>query len=45
MAKEIQIKIREIVVKGEMKDSALASRIYDTLPFSVKAQTWGKEIY
>jgi len=32
-------------VRGEMKESALAGRIYDALPFRVKASTWGKEIY
>jgi len=43
--KEIRIKVGEVVVNGEMEDSALAGRIYDALPFNVRASTWGKEIY
>ncbi len=45
MGKIITIKAGEIVVRGEMGDSVLAGRIYDALPFKVKASTWGKEIY
>ncbi|MBN1445737.1 MAG: hypothetical protein JW957_06490 [Candidatus Omnitrophica bacterium] len=45
MGKEILIKAGAMVVKGEMKESSLAGRIYDALPFNVRASTWGKEIY
>lgn len=45
MRKAITIKAGKAAVRGEMGESALAGRIYDALPFNVKASTWGKEIY
>ncbi|MCX8081949.1 MAG: cyclophilin-like fold protein [bacterium] len=45
MEKKILIKAGSIVVKGIMKDTGLAEKIYNALPFTSKARLWGKEIY
>lgn len=45
MGKEIVIKAGEVVLKGEMKDTTLSEKIYQSLPFTSIAKRWGKEIY
>ncbi|MCM8762683.1 MAG: cyclophilin-like fold protein [Candidatus Omnitrophica bacterium] len=45
MEREIVIEAGSVVVKGVMKDTPLAEKIYNQLPFTSKARLWGKEIY
>lgn len=41
----IIIKAGSIVVEGILKDTPLAEKIYNAIPFTSKARLWGKEIY
>ena len=43
--KKIKIKAGNIKVKGELKETSLAEKIFSSLPFSSKANIWGDEIY
>lgn len=39
------IKAGSIVIKGVLRDTSLAEKIYNSIPFTSKARLWGKEIY
>jgi len=43
--KKIKIKAGEIEIKAELKETPLAEKIFNSLPFSSKVNTWGDEIY
>jgi len=43
--KKIKIKAGNVEVKGELKETSLAEKIFISLPFSSKANIWGDEIY
>lgn len=43
--KKIKIKAGNVEVKGELKETSLAEKIFSSLPFSSKANIWGDEIY
>ncbi|HPP30807.1 MAG TPA: cyclophilin-like fold protein, partial [bacterium] len=45
MEKAIVIKAGSVEVKGVLKNTSLAEKIYKALPFNSRARTWGKEIY
>ncbi|MCM8829618.1 MAG: cyclophilin-like fold protein [Candidatus Omnitrophica bacterium] len=45
MKKEVSIKVGSIIVKGVLRATPLAEKIYNKLPFTSKVNLWGKEIY
>ncbi len=45
MPQRIVIKAGNVVVEGELNDSAAAEAIADILPIRAKAERWGGEIY
>lgn len=45
MDNTILIKTGNIVIKGPIKKTPLADKVYRALPFTARAITWGKEIY
>jgi len=45
MAKRIRIKMGNVVVVAELKDTKTAQAIWDALPITSRVNTWGKEIY
>lgn len=45
MATRIQIRAGDVVLEGELNDTATAGEIAAALPIEAIAQTWGDEIY
>lgn len=43
--KKIQIKVGDLLVLGSLRDSQLAAKIWEALPFQGIVNTWGFEIY
>ncbi len=41
----IQISVGGVVVTAELNDSSTADALWDVLPFTGRANTWGDEIY
>jgi len=42
---KIIFKTSKVTLEGELNNSQTALKIYEGLPFEVKANTWGEEIY
>jgi hypothetical protein len=45
MARRILITAGAVRAEGELDDSKTAAAIWDALPLTAKAETWGDEIY
>lgn len=45
MIRRIQIRAGTITIEAELNDSPTAAALFDALPFSAPANTWGDEIY
>ena len=43
--KTITISTGDVVMEAELNNGATAGKIWDSLPISAKANTWGEEIY
>jgi hypothetical protein len=43
--REIVIKAGNVAIRARLLDTPTADRIWDALPISAPAQTWGKEVY
>ena len=43
--REIVIKAGNVAIRARLLDTPTADRIWDALPISASAQTWGKEVY
>jgi len=43
--KKIQIRVGDLLISGSLRDSQLATKIWESLPFQGVANTWGFEIY
>jgi len=43
--KKIRIKVGDVIVEGELKETETAKRIWEALPISSTAERWGDEIY
>ena len=42
---QIRITVGKVVVDVELLDTPTAAAIYEALPFSAQAMTWGEEVY
>lgn len=45
MSRRIRITAGDVVVTATLNDSATADRVWQALPISARASTWGDEIY
>jgi uncharacterized protein len=45
MPRQIRIRAGQIIMEAELNESPTALAIYTALPLSVRANTWGDEIY
>ena len=45
MAHKIRIRSGQLVMEAELNESPTALAVYEALPLSVRANTWGDEIY
>jgi hypothetical protein len=45
MTRRIRIRAGKIVLEAELNESPTALAVYDALPLSISANTWGDEIY
>ncbi len=45
MPRKVRIKAGQVTVDAELNDTATAQAIWDALPISARANTWGDEIY
>ncbi len=45
MPEKIQVKIDDLTLKGELKDTGCAQSIYEKLPLESSFQKWGEEFY
>lgn len=45
MKRRIRIRSGTVLLSAELNDSPTAADLYDALPFSAPANTWGDEIY
>jgi uncharacterized protein len=45
MVRKIRIRAGDVVIEAELNESPTAMAIYEALPLSVSANTWGDEIY
>ncbi|MBC7115040.1 MAG: hypothetical protein H5T47_05390 [Archaeoglobi archaeon] len=43
--KRIRIKVGDVTVEGELKETETARKIWEALPISSTAERWGDEIY
>lgn len=43
--RQIKMTIGSVVLEAELFDTPTADAIWDALPFTSKAQTWGEEVY
>jgi hypothetical protein len=43
--RHLRIRIGDLELEAELKDTRTARAIWDVLPLRAKANTWGKEIY
>jgi len=43
--RRIRIKVGDVAVEGELKNTETARRIWEALPISSTAERWGDEIY
>jgi hypothetical protein len=44
-ARKLKMTIGEVTIRAELKDTPTADAIYNALPFTSKARTWGEEVY
>ena len=45
MTERIRIKVQDVELLADLKDTETAQAVWDALPLQAKANTWGKEIY
>lgn len=45
MARQIRIRAGQLIMEAELNESPTALAIYEALPLSIPASTWGDEIY